>query len=67
MRCGDSLPILWLDRKEGALLGYLDNKTEIAQFSHDKIAEEVTGTKLSDMKIIVRELEGGKFFFDFNV
>ncbi|VDK28937.1 unnamed protein product, partial [Anisakis simplex] len=27
VKCGDSLPILWKDRKEGALLGYLDNKT----------------------------------------
>uniref|UniRef100_A0A914RL46 Uncharacterized protein n=1 Tax=Parascaris equorum TaxID=6256 RepID=A0A914RL46_PAREQ len=28
LKCGDSLPILWKDRKEGAILGYLDNSTE---------------------------------------
>uniref|UniRef100_A0A0M3JPZ2 AmmeMemoRadiSam system radical SAM enzyme n=1 Tax=Anisakis simplex TaxID=6269 RepID=A0A0M3JPZ2_ANISI len=27
------LPILWKDRKEGALLGYLDNKTELVSCS----------------------------------
>ncbi|KAI6229895.1 MFP2b [Aphelenchoides fujianensis] len=50
---------IWINRKEGALLGYVDNKTEIAQFSHDKIAEQVTGPALNDMLIIVRELKGG--------
>lgn len=28
VKCGDSMPILWKDRQGGALLGYLDNKTE---------------------------------------
>lgn len=59
LKCGDSWPILWNNRPEGALLGYLDNKTEIAWFSHDKIAEQKTGSALSDMYIIVRELKGG--------
>ncbi|KAK0405697.1 hypothetical protein QR680_018145 [Steinernema hermaphroditum] len=59
VKCGDSFPILWSNRPEGALLGYVDNKTEIARFSHDKICEEVTGTALNDMYIIVREFKGG--------
>ncbi|CAD5217977.1 unnamed protein product [Bursaphelenchus xylophilus] len=59
VRCGDSIPLLWLDRKEGALLGYVDNKTEIARFSHDGKAEDLQGLALSPMYIIVRELKGG--------
>jgi len=59
LKCGDSLPILWLNRPQGALLGYLDNKTELAYFSHDKVSETVQGTALNDMMIIVRELKGG--------
>ncbi|KAI6232937.1 hypothetical protein M3Y99_00981300 [Aphelenchoides fujianensis] len=58
VKCGDSFPILWKNRKEGALLGYVDNKTEIAWFSHDKIAEQITGPALNDMYIIVRNLKG---------
>jgi len=53
------MPIYWSDRPEGALLGYLDNKTEIAWFSHDKRAEQITGKALDNMQIIVRELKGG--------
>uniref|UniRef100_A0A915CNQ3 Uncharacterized protein n=1 Tax=Ditylenchus dipsaci TaxID=166011 RepID=A0A915CNQ3_9BILA len=59
LKCGDSLPILWNSRIEGPLLGYLDNKTEIAGFSHDKVDEQISGLKLNDMLIIVRELKGG--------
>ncbi|VDK18066.1 unnamed protein product [Anisakis simplex] len=59
LKCGDSFPILWTDRPGGALLGYVDNKTEIARFSHDGKVEEVSGTPLSNMMIIVRELKGG--------
>ncbi|KAH7728839.1 P40 protein [Aphelenchoides avenae] len=61
VKCGDSWPILWTNRPQGALLGYLDNKTEIAHFSHDGVSEQITGTPLSDMLIIVRELKGGTF------
>jgi len=59
VKCGDSMPILWTDRPEGALLGYLDNKTEIAWFAHDKKVEQVTGNALSSMLILVRQLKGG--------
>ncbi|VDN26408.1 unnamed protein product [Gongylonema pulchrum] len=59
LKCGDSFPIFWKERKEGALLGYVDNKTEIARFSHDGRVEELSGGALSDMLIIVRELKGG--------
>ncbi|CAD5214702.1 unnamed protein product [Bursaphelenchus okinawaensis] len=59
VKCGDSIPLLWLDRKEGALMGYVDNRTEIARFSHDGKAEEVQGPALSPMYIIVRELKDG--------
>lgn len=31
LRCGDSFPIFWHERKEGPLLGYVDNKTEIGE------------------------------------
>uniref|UniRef100_A0A0K0FLK8 Uncharacterized protein n=1 Tax=Strongyloides venezuelensis TaxID=75913 RepID=A0A0K0FLK8_STRVS len=58
LRCGDSIPILWKNRPNGAILGYLDNKTEIAKFSHDGVCEEIVGPKLSDFLIIVRELKG---------
>ncbi|KAI6203870.1 hypothetical protein M3Y94_00606900 [Aphelenchoides besseyi] len=58
VKCGDSMPILWTKRPEGALLGYLD-KSEVAHFSHDKVAEQITGAPLNDMMIIVRELKGG--------
>uniref|UniRef100_A0A915PU87 P40 n=1 Tax=Setaria digitata TaxID=48799 RepID=A0A915PU87_9BILA len=59
VHCGDSMPILWKDRTEGALLGYLDNKTELAHFSHDGKAESLQGPPLGDMWIIVRNTEGG--------
>lgn len=59
LKCGDSIPILWNNRPGGPLLGYLDNKTEIGYFSHDKIAEQITGKALSEMLIIVREFKGG--------
>uniref|UniRef100_A0A0N4ZZ03 Innexin n=1 Tax=Parastrongyloides trichosuri TaxID=131310 RepID=A0A0N4ZZ03_PARTI len=58
LHCGDSIPILWKSRPEGALLGYLDNKTEIARFSHDGICEEIVGPKLSDFLIVIREYKG---------
>lgn len=41
VHCGDSIPLLWKDRPEGALFGYVDNKTEQARFSHDGKVEEV--------------------------
>jgi len=63
LKCGDSIPILWNNRKLGSLLGFLDNKTELAGFSHDKVAEQLSGKQLDDMLIIVRELKGGWFFF----
>jgi len=59
VKCGGSIPILWQERKEGPLLGDLELKTEIARFSHDKIAEELQGKVLDNMYIIVRELKGG--------
>ncbi|GMR54875.1 hypothetical protein PMAYCL1PPCAC_25070, partial [Pristionchus mayeri] len=59
LRCGDSIPLLWANRPRGAILGYVDNKTEIARFSHDGISEDKSGGELSDMMIIVRELKGG--------
>lgn len=61
------MPILWKNRQNGALLGYLDMKTETAYFSHDKIVEEITGTSLGDMLIIVREMKGGKIFNFFSM
>ncbi|KHN84680.1 hypothetical protein Tcan_11440 [Toxocara canis] len=59
LRCGDSLPILWKNRPQGALLGCLDNSTEFAQFSHDGITETLQGEPLGDMWIIVRNTKGG--------
>uniref|UniRef100_A0A915E0F5 Uncharacterized protein n=1 Tax=Ditylenchus dipsaci TaxID=166011 RepID=A0A915E0F5_9BILA len=59
VKCGESMPILWASRPEGALLGYLDLATEAALFSHDKTTTKVTGNALDDMLIIVRELKGG--------
>ncbi|KAK0403326.1 hypothetical protein QR680_016860 [Steinernema hermaphroditum] len=62
LKCGDSIPIFWKDRKEGPLIGFLDNKTEIAAFSHDGVAENITGIPLSDMWIVVRNTKGGPPF-----
>ncbi|KIH42995.1 hypothetical protein ANCDUO_27013, partial [Ancylostoma duodenale] len=62
LRCGDSFPILWKDRPEGALLGYVDNKTEIALFSCDGKVYEKKGGELSDMYIIMRNTVGGPPF-----
>lgn len=42
LKCGDSLPIFWKDRAGGPIVGFLDNKTEEARFSHDGIAENVS-------------------------
>lgn len=42
VKCGNSLPIFWKDRKGGPLIGLLDNKTEEAGFSHDGVAENVS-------------------------
>ncbi|TKR72766.1 hypothetical protein L596_020170 [Steinernema carpocapsae] len=62
LKCGDSFPIFWKDRKGGPLLGFVDNKTENAAFSHDGVAENITGTALNNMWIIVRNLKGGPPF-----
>lgn len=59
VRCGDSMPILWKDRPEGAILGNLDMITNIASFSFDKKSVSRKGDQLNDMLIIVRELVGG--------
>lgn len=37
----------------------MDNKSEIAYFSHDKVSETRQGRDLDDMHIIVRELQEG--------
>ncbi|VDM69562.1 unnamed protein product [Strongylus vulgaris] len=44
---------------QGALLGYVDNKTEIALFSCDGKVYAKTGGELSDMYIIMRNTLGG--------
>ncbi|KAK6029569.1 hypothetical protein OSTOST_04317 [Ostertagia ostertagi] len=64
LRCGDSFPILWKDRPEGALLGYVDNKTEIALFSCDGKVYEQKGPQLNEMYIIMRNTVGGPPFCD---
>ncbi|GMR48037.1 hypothetical protein PMAYCL1PPCAC_18232 [Pristionchus mayeri] len=61
LRCGDSLPIMW-KRPGGNLMGYLDNKTEKAYFSHDKTMTTFEGSQLNDMMIVVRNLKGGPPF-----
>ncbi|VDL65530.1 unnamed protein product [Nippostrongylus brasiliensis] len=62
LRCGDSFPILWKDRPQGALLGYVDNKTEIALFSCDGKVYEQKGPQLNEMYIIMRNTVGGPPF-----
>nr|CDJ94704.1 Hypothetical protein CBG03167 [Haemonchus contortus] len=62
VHCGDSFPILWKDRPEGALLGYVDNKTEIALFSFEGKVYERSGPQLNDMYIIMRNTVGGPPF-----
>ncbi|XGW27074.1 hypothetical protein V3C99_007571 [Haemonchus contortus] len=62
VHCGDSFPILWKDRPEGALLGYVDNKTEIALFSCDGKVYERAGPQLNDMYILMRNTVGGPPF-----
>jgi len=64
VKCGDSLPIFWKDRAGGPLVGFLDNKTEEARFSHDGVAENLTGKALENMMIIVRNFKGGPPFCD---
>nr|CAD2178286.1 unnamed protein product [Meloidogyne enterolobii]CAD2183885.1 unnamed protein product [Meloidogyne enterolobii]CAD2205624.1 unnamed protein product [Meloidogyne enterolobii]CAD2205625.1 unnamed protein product [Meloidogyne enterolobii] len=59
VRCGDSMPILWVNRPGGTLLGYLNMKTEEAYFSQAGKAECVVGKPLSEMMIIIRNLKGG--------
>ncbi|VDN06646.1 unnamed protein product [Thelazia callipaeda] len=59
VHCGDSMPILWKDRPEGALLGYLDNKTELAHFSFQGKSVSMQGPPLGNMWIIVRNTRGG--------
>ncbi|PIC45714.1 hypothetical protein B9Z55_005642 [Caenorhabditis nigoni] len=58
VRCGDSFPIFW-KRKEGNLLGYVDNKTEEAWFSFNGKVIKQVGPQLSDMYIITRNCIGG--------
>ncbi|KAK6751531.1 hypothetical protein RB195_003121 [Necator americanus] len=62
LKCGDSFPIYWKDREEGPLLGYVDNRTEIALFSCDGTVYERKGPELNDMYIIVRNIKGGPPF-----
>ncbi|KAF1756854.1 hypothetical protein GCK72_013308 [Caenorhabditis remanei] len=57
-RCGDSFPIFW-KRKEGNLLGYVDNKTEEAWFSFNGKVIKQVGPQLNDMYIITRNCIGG--------
>ncbi|KAI6227404.1 MFP2b [Aphelenchoides fujianensis] len=59
VRCGESIPILWTDRKEGALLGYVDSATETAHFGAGGKCISIKGEELNNMLIIVRELVGG--------
>ncbi|CAK5131186.1 unnamed protein product [Meloidogyne enterolobii] len=58
VRCGDSMPILWVNRPGGTLLGTLNMKTEEAYLSQAGKAECVLGKPLSEMMIIVRNLKG---------
>jgi len=58
LKCENSMPILWINRRQGALLGNLDNRTEIASFSHDGQVDQLSGKQLDEMLIIVRELNG---------
>ncbi|KAK6751530.1 hypothetical protein RB195_003120 [Necator americanus] len=62
LKCGDSFPIYWKDREEGSLLGYVDNRTEIALFSCNGTVYERKGPELNDMYIIVRNIKGGPPF-----
>ncbi|CAD6195217.1 unnamed protein product [Caenorhabditis auriculariae] len=61
VKCGDSFPIFW-KRPEGNLLGYVDNKTEIALFSSNGKVHERKGGDLQDMYIITRNCVGGPPF-----
>uniref|UniRef100_A0A0N4ZQN4 DM13 domain-containing protein n=1 Tax=Parastrongyloides trichosuri TaxID=131310 RepID=A0A0N4ZQN4_PARTI len=56
LHCGDSIPIYDKGRQ---ILGYLDNKTEIAKFSKDNKVYESSGGDLGEMYIIVRNCKGG--------
>ncbi|VDO66380.1 unnamed protein product [Haemonchus placei] len=47
---------------QGALLGYVDNKTEIALFSCDGKVYERAGPQLNDMYILMRNTVGGPPF-----
>ncbi|CAL2040085.1 hypothetical protein CAEBREN_24196 [Caenorhabditis brenneri] len=58
VRCGDSFPIFW-KRKEGNLLGYVDNKTEEAWFSFNGKVIKQVGPQLNEMYIITRNCIGG--------
>jgi hypothetical protein len=59
VKCGQSMPMLWYDRSEGALLGCLDLSTEVASFPHDGKATQKKGKELAEMLIIAREFVGG--------
>uniref|UniRef100_A0A914R1E4 SRR1-like domain-containing protein n=1 Tax=Panagrolaimus davidi TaxID=227884 RepID=A0A914R1E4_9BILA len=64
VKCGDSLPILWKDRKDGAIVGDVDPVLQEARFSHDGIAEKLSGDALSDIarvhQLITPHLIGSK-------
>ena len=62
VKCGDSFPILWKDRAEGALLGFVDNKTELTRFSCDGKVYEKSGSDLNNMWILMRNFVGGPPF-----
>ena len=59
VRCGNSIPILWNDRPEGAILGLLNLETEQASFAVDGKYHAKSKDQIQEMPIIVRELKGG--------
>lgn len=58
VRCGQSMPILWLKRKKGALLGDMDITEGIARFSTNDKVLQLKGERLDNMYIISREFTG---------
>ena len=63
VRCGDSFPIFWANSPDGPILGYVDKKTEQAQFSVNGKVHNLAGEKaLANMKIIMRNFVGGPPF-----
>jgi hypothetical protein len=59
VRCGYSIPILWADRPEGGLLGFVNSETETANFAIGGKCVMKKGEDIKNMLIIVRELVGG--------